>query len=270
VNGRDAEGMDRSEWPVFVLGCQRSGTSLMRRILDAHRRIACPPESAFIVQLARVYENERSMEGLRGMGFSEAEVLRRMGRFAAGFFETYAASKGKPRWADKTPHYVNHAATIDGMFEGRVLYVGMMRHGLDVAASLSGFSWGVLEPYVAECGDRRLAAVRFWRDQNRKLIRFAERVGDRFHWVRYESLTADPEPVLREVLAFLGEGWDPAVLAYNRYPHDTGLEDANARELAGIVANSYKYRAWSEKEQRRLFEEAEDVFGHFGYTLCVG
>lgn len=252
--------------PIFILGCQRSGTSLFRRILDSHPHIACPPESAFIVQLAQVVENPRSFEGLQGMGFDRQQVLDRMGLFTAWFFEQYAQSKGKSRWADKTPHYVNHAQTIDAMFRGNLQYIGIVRNGLDVAYSLCGFDWGILKPYLAEGLEKPLAAIRFWRDQNRKLLDFYSQVGSRMYRIHYEDLTMEPEKILREVCEFLDEPWDPTLLEYNRKEHDTGLEDENARDNPSIVTNSGKYRIWPVELQQALFREAKEVLDELGYA----
>lgn len=255
--------------PIFVLGCQRSGTSLFRRILDAHPNIACPPESAFIVQLAQVVENSRSLEGLQGMGFDRQQVLNRMGLFAGWFFEEYARSKGKPRWAEKTPHYVNHTETIDAMFRGNLQYIGIVRNGMDVAYSLCGFEWGILKPYLAEGLEKPLAAIRFWRDQNRKLLDFQAAVGSRFHRITYEDLTTHPETTLRSVFDFLNEPWDPMLLEYNRCEHDAGLEDINARNNSSIMVNSGKYRNWPLELQQSLYGEAKEMLDLLGYPCPI-
>ena len=257
----------KSKPPIFILGCQRSGTSLMRRILDSHSNIACPPESAFIVQLARVYEIKRALQGLIDMGFSEADVLEQMRIFTSHFFEQYAISKGKQRWADKTAHYVNHADTIDLMFKGKVLYIGIIRHGLDVAYSLRDFDWGVLTPYLANGTEKPIATVRFWRDQNIKLLNFRDRVKDRFHLVRYEELTTQPRRVLKAVFEFLDEPWEEAILNYNNFEHDSGFEDPKISNYKEIKPNSDNYKNWPLDLQRRAYQEADTLFERFGYAL---
>ena len=114
------------------------------------------------------------------MGFSEKKILAEMGQFAGRFFSEYARNKGKGRWSDKTTHYLNHVETIDLMFGHEPLYVGIVRDGRDVAYSLSGFDWGVLKPYLVDGTDKPIASVRFWSEQNRKLLNFREEVGQRF------------------------------------------------------------------------------------------
>lgn len=255
--------------PVFILGCQRSGTSLMRRILDSHSRIACPPESSFFVQLARVYEIRRSLEGLLYMGFAEAEVLEQMGRFYRHFLDTYAAQKGKERWADKTPHYLNHLDTLDLVFAGEPLYVGIVRHGLDVAFSLCEFDWGVLDPYLEEGCGKPLAALRFWKDQNRKLLDFAAAAGDRFCLLTYEDLAGKPKASVEKVLAFIGEPWEEAVLEYWKFPHDRGFEDPRVAAMQAITPSSKRYLQWPPELVQELFSEASAMLAELGYTVST-
>ncbi len=253
--------------PIFIVGCQRSGTSLLRRLLDSHPSIACPPESAFLVQLARVFEIKRALQGLLNMGFSERDVLDRMREFTTHFLSEYAHSRSKPRWAEKTTHYVNHVDTIDKMFDGEVLYVGIARHGLDVAHSLAGFDWGVLEPYLEGGTEREIACVRFWADQNEKILAFAERVGDRFFALRYEDLTSRPEETLRPLFEFLDEPWNPGVLDFARAPHDTGFEDPKISDYSRIEKNSGNYRSWPEELQARPFCEGREMLTRLGFAL---
>lgn len=60
-------------------------------------------------------------------------------------------------------HCVNHVDTIDLTFKGVPLFIGVVRHGLDVACSLCGFDWGgVLRPYLANEIEEPIAGVRFW------------------------------------------------------------------------------------------------------------
>src|SRR4029453_17976698 len=101
-----------------IVGCQRSGTSLLRRILDSHSRIACPPESQFILPLVEILQGKgasietKYLSGLASMGYGRSEVEASLARFISGFFERYAASQGKVRWADKSPLYVDCLAEL--------------------------------------------------------------------------------------------------------------------------------------------------------------
>ena len=97
-----SETRPRTEKPIFIIGVHRSGTTLVRLILDSHSRIACPPESFFLLSLQLFFGNEKTMEGLKAMGFPREQVVDRLREFTSHFFEGYVASRGKSRWADKT------------------------------------------------------------------------------------------------------------------------------------------------------------------------
>ena len=255
--------------PIFVLGCPRSGTSLMRRILNAHSHIACPGESAFLVQLSRIVEVNRSLEGLHAMGASRRDVLDQMQRFTRHFFDRHAAAKNKPRWADKSCSYLNHAETIREMFDGEVVFVGITRHVLSVAHSLCQFDWSrdfsSVRPFSPTGQADPVAAARFWMEQNGKLMDFFDGMGGRMHLIRYEALTADPEPVLRGLFDFLDEPWEPEVLSYNAFAHDQGAEDAKVGQFERIEKNSSAYRAWPEETIDQVCRTAEPMLHRIGY-----
>ena len=253
--------------PIFILGCQRSGTSLLRRIIDSHSNIACPPESAFIVQLAKIFEIKRALQGILYMGFTEADVLKQMRIFTSHFFEKYVLSKKKVRWADKTTHYVNHMDTIDHMFNGQILYLGIIRNGMDVAYSLSQFDWSILDPYMADGTDRLLAAALFWKDQNQKLLDFSKRVQDRFHLIKYEDLVSSPESIVKAVFDFIDEPWEPEVLDFQSFQHDKGFEDPEISKFDRIVDDSGLYQKLDTADQRRLYDEIREPLESIGYYL---
>ena len=89
--------------PIFIIGTHRSGTSLLRRVLDSHSAIACPPETLFIEGYLKLYENY--LDGFRGVGF-QGDMLRKVICNQASYFhKSYMIAKSKKRWADKTPQY---------------------------------------------------------------------------------------------------------------------------------------------------------------------
>jgi protein-tyrosine sulfotransferase len=254
--------------PIFVVGCHRSGTSLLRRILDSHPRIACPPESKFLLPLTDLLRDGASMRGLSSMGYERDDVVRAVAAFASRFFEGYAAASGKARWADKTPNYVERLPELWELFGPRARFVIIVRNGLDVVFSLvdGGREYPAIHGYVAEAaGDVRIGAARFWRDQNRRIDAFRLEHADACHLVRYEELTSDPERVLRPMFGFLDEPWEPAVMDYQRFPHHTGFEDPDVRKRRRIEPNSGRFLAWPPEVRRRVTEACEPMLSLLGY-----
>lgn len=194
--------------PIFVVGCQRSGTTLLRLMLDSHPNISCGPETRFLADLAKL--TGESWDRLSLFGFPKSYWHEKIAGFFASFQADYAARRGKTRWADKTPLYARSLAFIDELFPTCQI-VHVIRDGRDVVASHRD-RWGYLSA---------LKAVEKWP----RYIRAAREVGrrlppERYRELRYEDLVADPETTLRDLLAYLGEPWDDAVLRFDEMPHD--------------------------------------------------
>jgi protein-tyrosine sulfotransferase len=263
------EGDGSAAPAIFVIGCFRSGTSLLRRILDSHPRIACPPESKFILPLAQVLRDRSSVRGLDSMGFDRAEVARELGRAAAGFFTTYAAAQGKPRWADKTPDYVEVLPELREMFGADTRFILLYRHGMDVAFSLANpnRNFPAILPFARDAGGSMpVGAARFWVDQNEKIEAFRRAEPSMCHRITFESITEDPAGVLRPLFDFIAEPWDERVLDYHRFPHHKGIEDVEVRKRQSIERNSGNYLAWPEGVQQIVREACEPMLSGLGYA----
>ncbi len=107
---------ERRDWPIVVGGCHRSGTSLVRRILDAHPRIHCGPELTFF----RDFYGDFRDDTLAHLRFArtaravvpEDEALDVLGRAFVELHERAARRAGKPRWADKAPENVLYTRRV--------------------------------------------------------------------------------------------------------------------------------------------------------------
>lgn len=146
-----------------MLGAPRSGTTLVRRLLDAHPDVACPPETVLLTAAARFLHEQPLDQGVRfgvftGLataGFPRDEVLRRVRELVFGFHREHAARAGKRLWAEKTAVDAFHVPAIEELCGEHVRYVGVLRHGLDVALSMkdlterSGGALPELQAYLA-------------------------------------------------------------------------------------------------------------------------
>jgi protein-tyrosine sulfotransferase len=270
--GRGAEGRppeSRAASPIFVIGCQRSGTSLLRRILDSHPSIACPPESKFILPAVQVLRDRAAMSGLDSMGYGRDEVVASLRSFVSGFFEGYARARGKPRWADKTPNYVDCLPELWELFGPDGRFVMIVRNGLDVAYSLADPArhFPAIDEHVrAAGGSVAIGAGRYWSDQNERIDAFRLDHPDACLRIRYEDLTERPEETLQAMFEFLGETWDPSVLDYNSAPHHSGFEDPDVRRRRTIEPNSGRADAWPDDVRVAVAAACEPSLSKLGYA----
>jgi len=216
-------GRERLPAP-FVVGVPRSGTTLLRLMLDAHPELAIPPETHFIPAVIRACRKgasaDRVAEAITGhrrwsdFGLAEEELLERLraidpleaGPAIRAFFELYAEKQGKPRWGDKTPGYATKMRRIQrALPEAR--FIHLIRDGRDVVLSRARKS-------------RRQKpvglAARRWK---RRVIATRNRSATVNHYieVRHEDLVTDTDSTLRAVCDFVELRFDPAMLAYHEH-----------------------------------------------------
>src|SRR2546423_2252370 len=212
--------------PIFVVGCPRSGTTLLRLMLDAHPDIACGTETRFLREFETI--TGEHWHRISRFGFPKEYWYAKFAELFGSFQLEYAQSKGKARWADKSPSYTVILPFLLGMFPTAQI-VHIIRDVRDVTCSHRD-TFG----YKAALG-----APRKWAS----FVTEARRVGatlpaSQYHEVRYEALITETEQTMRTLLDFLGEHWDPAVLDYDAQPHDVNPKhhertDARRRE-AGV------------------------------------
>jgi hypothetical protein len=210
--------------PVFVVGCDRSGTTLLRLMLDTHRSLALPDESHFIIELRRGAWRRRSPattlekvlahDRFKRWGLDPAHV-RRLAEIAPPrsfdqvmrvVFAAYAAAHGKPRWGDKSPPYVAHVPVLAELFPD-AQFIHIIRDGREVAVSLAERRWGPTTP---------VAGASWWRARVQMARSAGARLGSRRYLeVRLEELIAAPADVLARVCDFLGEPYDRSMMDYH-------------------------------------------------------
>lgn len=195
--------------PIFIVGSARSGTTMLRLMLDSHPRISCGEETHFLQTLEPV--TGRHWRLVERYGFPKQYWDERLATFYGGAMADYAARRGKERWADKDPSNTLLLPFVDRLFPD-AQYIHLLRDGHDVVASHRD-RWGYRSGARAARGawKRYVDAARAFG---------AGLAPGRFHELRYERLVEDPETELRTLVDFLGEDWDPAMLAFDQADHD--------------------------------------------------
>jgi hypothetical protein len=224
--------MGRAEWPVVVGGCHRSGTSLVRRLLDAHPAIHCGPEVPFF----RDFYGDYIDDPLRHLRFAtsarallaEEELMELLGAAFVALHERAAAQAGKRRWADKAPENVLYTEGWERVLRGRWLLIHVVRNPLDTLASMKEARFPLTLPADH---DGKIALYRRYTEAG---LEFGERHPDRCRRVVYEELCEQPGDTLEGLMNWLGESFDPCQLAFNKQPRGEGLEDPKIGATAGV------------------------------------
>ena len=270
---------------LFIVGCPRSGTTLLQRIVNAHPQIAITPESHWIPHL---YEKPWALspEGLiehklvrelgahpkfARLGISRQELKRleklaRNGqpltysRLVTTLLDLYGKAHGKPLVGDKTPDYVRRISTLHGLWpEARFVHV--IRDGRDVCLSMR--EWPKVHPKPGDFmtwKEDPVSTVAWWWGFNVRLGRDAGRsLGSGLYYeLRYEALVARPQEQCELLCAFLGVPFNEAMLRFHegQTRPDPGLEQKRAGlpVIAGL-------RDWQSQIPAKDLEQFEAAAG---------
>jgi hypothetical protein len=233
---RAAKGLGlvvKSDWPIVIGGSHRSGTTLLRRLLDGHPRIFCPPEIKFHKDLLAQFPNDPLAHGrlgssMRSLGLPTEMWLDEFGQALCRCYVLAAQQAGKARWADKNPENVVNIAHWDRLLRGRMAFILVVRHPLDVIASMDETPMHKVIP--ADIFGRARHVLEYAGSG----LAFFETHPERSLIVRYERLVAEPRLVLRELTSFLSEEYSEAMIDNLQADHGQGLEDPKSRSFAGI------------------------------------
>ncbi len=264
----------RSEAPaVFIGGCERTGTTLLREILARHPSFAVGVETAVLVppfSTARIADRW-------GVERSEiADLARRchnVVELAERLYDGILLRDCRPRWVDKAPANARVVRQLLTWFpNGRFIHV--IRDGRDVACSLRHHPHEVLRGgtiHPVRTNRPIAGCARSWRRQTQ--LGLAGRGHDRYLEVRYEDLVLRPGSEVRHICTFLDEPFEPSMLmpAPPTWSHPARL--VNNRFAAGQIRASSVGR-WrrdlTPEERETVAEEAGDLLAELGYAFDDG
>jgi protein-tyrosine sulfotransferase len=226
--------------PIFIMSSPRSGSTLLRYLLDSHPSICCPAE----LRLGFVCQGVSQMMELTTDGARAfADQSDRSTHFTAvrgvveGILLDYCRRKGKDIWCEKSPDNIDYLQLLCAVFPD-ARHICLHRHALDVARS----SLAVDGPFSARSmvakhpGNALAACVERWCVVTERLLALEGACQKRAVRVLYEDLVSDAEVTVKGVLEFLGLPAVPdlARVAFTA-PHDRGPEDVRIRGFAAVT-----------------------------------
>lgn len=251
----------------FIVGSARSGTTLLRMMLNAHPEVAVPPESRFVVELyssdeVRVddflsrLENHRRwiswdtpIEDVRAQLAGMSTVAYTEAIEAA--FMAFAQSRNKKRFGDKTPRYIEHLPLLARLWPD-AKFVHLVRDGREVALSYADVPFG--PNTVAK-------AAALWKERVALGMKQGRPLGpQRYVEMRYERLLENPREEIEGLCNFLDLAFDPAMLDYSEQARSEVLDRARLYN-PNVTRSITKTRSWDEQMPRSQVEVFEAIAG---------
>lgn len=274
--------------PIFIIGTERSGSNLLRMILTTHSRIDVPHPPHVLKYFAPLEPSYGPLSDPARLDALATDVLRLLAihihpwecaidraRLVAeadppdlfglliGLQEQHMTWAGKVRWGNKSTFMVDHVDRVLARFpDARFLW--LVRDPRDVAVSSQQSVFSPFHPYFTAC---------LWREQQERGLALEQRLGPAvLKRLPYESLLADPEAVVREICAFLGEQFEPEMLRYHESgaaKRGAGLSESWRNTAAPVIqANAGKWRGkLSEEELRAVEGVCREPMEALGYAL---
>jgi hypothetical protein len=284
-------GREMRKGPIFVVGVQRSGTTLLAAMLASHSRLSCGPETHFFRRLAEAdtdqlcaaeswpdralaflasirhsaFEGHESISLLEKYGLQREEVANylKLGdpsvpRMLAGVTTLYMRRLGKRRWVEKTPDHIRYVQQIRKYFPDSPI-IRIVRDPRDVALSLMEVPWGTRS---------LLEGLLFWKQVDEASDSFFLNDG-RSHSLRFEDLLGNPQDSLQRLCRFLGEEYEPTMMDTASAGSQLNSRGVPWKENVRRPLNSGRLEVWKRKlceEKNRLAEAfIGDRLQRYGY-----
>jgi Sulfotransferase family len=267
----------------FIVGVARSGTTLVRAIVTGHPCLTVPAETGFLPILFRitplwwrrgrlrremftrlVFANGR----LRRAGIQPRQLMDRLTRFpprspaeaVSRIYELFGGEEPSARVGDKTPGYEQHVGLLAEHFPA-ARFIHVVRHPLDVVASLIRQPWGPNDP---------LAAGMLWLRGVRACAEAASFHVDTMLVVRLEDLIDEPAGTVEKIASYLGVAEHPDMLRFTHRAQAISEQNVHPSGHAGLARPLATTRHWrddlSESDAAHTWSLVGSTAERFGYS----
>lgn len=209
------------EAPVFILSCARSGSTLLRYVVDTHPEVCCPVElnlGALCAHLRVAVSGTLggALDAAADKRETERAVLAEVRRIVSELMGSYAAARHRRLWCEKSPANVRYRELLHEVFPD-ARFICLYRNCMDVVYSLIEFSrlsfLDDLFHYVQKNpGNLVEAMIDYWVGQTTRLLAYERQNSAKCLRVKYETLGLCPRQTLESLTAFLRVGEDLGLL----------------------------------------------------------
>lgn len=265
-------GHEISTAPIFIVSGSRSGSTLLRYVLDSHAEVGCPPE-LHLGDLCRALSWSQALVDEERK--NSPAVLEKCRRTIDDMMSGYLARVSKSRWCEKSISTVDHLPLVRSIFPD-AKFICLYRNCMDVVhsgleVSKYGFAGYGFGSFVSRRPDNTVAALMdYWCDKVAKALKFEANQGPVTHRLRYEDLVLDPEPVIAELLQFLDLEADPELtsrifaMSHQGGPGDSNIVFTREIERTGLGKGSTIPFRQIPDDQR---ERANGLLAKLGYPV---
>lgn len=219
--------------PIFIISCERSGSTLLRYIIDTHPDICSPSElslGSLCSSLIHLVDHLSLGEVGRNIFQEDRNILvcAEVNRMVSEWMNTYVKFRGKRLWCEKTPKNLDYLTILQSVFPD-AKYICLHRNCMDVVYSLfeaSRMGIYVDHVYYARNNNQVSVYVDSWVDKTSRLLTFEKENAQQCIRVRYEDIVTNPAETLKPVFEFIGVTWDEKLLdSVFSSPHENGYGD---------------------------------------------
>lgn len=263
--------------PIFVVGCPRSGTTLVGSCLAAHPQLKGSEESLFLLCLWQIFSdlhqgnNNRHWSPLSNY-INASDILTYMGNFSDNVLSSLCPNT--KRYVDHTPWYILLIPFIKNLYPD-CIFVHVIRNGIDVVNSLTvsysnGFKW---------CGSDLKTRSKLWSD----LVTIGKDFGStlsssEYIELHYEDLVTQPESEIKKLLIKLNLEWNETCL----YPLAIEHAGPSRKKVTlaffnkdGLTINnantqkSFNIEEWTIEDKEIFLSVAKDTMNNSAYSNQV-
>jgi len=273
--------------PVFIGGCDRSGTTLLGAILGTHPNIVCIPESQFKTDVYFTLKKEKDENNLlkafnmiishwrfkiweldislpikyiESPNFTYPKLIE----YIVKQYANKVCKRNPTIWIDHTPSNLKYAITLNNLFNNNAKFIHIVRDGRGVASSIIPLDWGP---------NNIIKAAYWWTERVAYGLAAESFLGnDKIIRVRYEDLVINPSVTIKQLCSFLNIDYHYEMI--KGYGFNVPRFTKEQHLLVGKPPNSSRANVWEKKLSSRKIEIFEYLTGDFlcylGYELKFG